>query len=162
MEEVRAMPRPSNPRETRSPLNLNGRRFVLTSPDADCGQQLEWQTEATAEAVILRLSGEIDLATAPRVSSTLRILAEDGHNVIIDLNRLRYIDSTGFKAILDANSMFVKKAQRLVLSAPSDVIRKIIDIIEFDKIVPVFASADAAKESIRSNRAPSPQSKSGR
>ena len=47
--------------------------------------------------------------------------------------------------------MFLRKAQRLVLSAPSDVIRKIIDIIEFDKIVPAFPSADAAKEFIRAS-----------
>jgi anti-anti-sigma factor len=95
---------------------------MLTSPDGDSGQQLEWQTEATAAAIILHLSGEVDLATVPKVSSTLKILAEGGYDVIVDLNCLRYIDSTGFKAILDANSLFLRKAQRLVLSAPSDFI----------------------------------------
>jgi anti-sigma B factor antagonist len=120
-----------------------------TPPSAASGKQLECQTEATAEAIILHLAGEVDLLTAPLVSSTLKTLAQNGHSVIVDLSRLQYMDSSGFKAILDATPLFLERALRFLLSEPPDGIRKVMDILEFDKIVPVFPSADAAKESIR-------------
>jgi anti-anti-sigma regulatory factor len=64
------------------------------------------------------------------------------------------MDSSGFKALLDANPLFLERALRLLLSEPSDVIRKVMDILEFDRIVPVFPSADAANQSIRASIAP--------
>jgi anti-sigma B factor antagonist len=120
------------------------------------GNQLEIQTETTAEAKILCLSGEVDLVTVPMLSSTLKTLAEDGCDVIVDLSGLQYIDSTGFKALFDANELFLDRRQRLVVSGHSPVACKIIEVIGFDKIVPVLPSVEAARKFISEPRTPQP------
>jgi anti-anti-sigma factor len=118
------------------------------------GKQLEIHTETTTEATVLHLAGEVDLVTAPMVSSTLKAIAEDGCNAIVNLSGLRYMDSSGFKALFDANQLFLKRAQRLVVSGPSAVTRKVMGIIGFDQIIPVFPLVEAAREFIRGTRAP--------
>lgn len=121
------------------------------------GRLLGYQKEATPEAMILRLSGEVDLVTAPLLFSALETLAQDGHNAVVDLSGLHYIDSIGFKALLDVNRLFLARSQRLTLSGPPAAIRRIIDVSQIDEIIPIFPSVEAAVESLRA-AGPPPES----
>jgi anti-anti-sigma factor len=51
----------------------------------------------------LRLSGELDLATAPDLEQHLRALEEgEGIRIVLDLSELAFMDSAGLAVILEA------------------------------------------------------------
>ncbi len=135
------------------PTPLRRETSIHRPPGEAPGGLLECQKETTPDAIILRLAGEVDLVTSPMLFSTLKTLAEDGYNAIVDLSGLQYIDSTGFQALIDANRLFLERAQRLALAGPSAIVRRIIDVMEIDKAILVFPSSESAAESFRASGA---------
>ena len=59
------------------------------------------EVEPDREAVIVRPVGELDLATAPIVDAQLSELVTAGFgSVVLDLRKLRFLDSTGLKLLM--------------------------------------------------------------
>jgi anti-sigma B factor antagonist len=58
------------------------------------------------------LRGELDLGTAPRLEQAL---AEAGDDVLLDLRRLTFMDSTGVRVLLEA----AERGGRLRILAPA-------------------------------------------
>jgi anti-sigma B factor antagonist len=121
---------------------------------------LECHSERTAEAVIVRASGEIDLSTIPVLEAALRDPLENGQHLIVDLTAVRYIDSTGLHALLRSEEHLRKqRLQVLVVAPPSALIRRIFQISAIDKVIRLFPTLDEAVRSLRPNpSAPPPPS----
>jgi anti-anti-sigma factor len=73
--------------------------------------QMERQATVAGEARLV-LSGELDLASGPRVQDELDRLREAGTAVTLDLSQLEFMDSAGLVAILSA----VQAARRAKVS----------------------------------------------
>jgi len=123
--------------------------MAILHPDLPV-DSLEWVIERTAEAMLVRPVGKVNLATVPLLWSNLRAVREDNLNVIIDLKAILGIDSAGMQALLDAHQLFIQCGQRLVLAEPSAMVRTLFEGAEFEKTVPIFASVAAALASFRS------------
>ena len=52
--------------------------------------------------VILRLRGELDLASADQVQQRLDALQAAGEAVVLDVDRLLFMDSSGLRVVLQA------------------------------------------------------------
>ena len=74
--------------------------------------------------IVLLVSGEIDLATAPTVEREL-LRAEESHDLVaIDLSETSFIDSTGLHAIMAANQRLRERGgQLLIVQGPPQVSR---------------------------------------
>jgi len=111
-------------------------------------QPLRVRTEARPGAMVVRPSGEVDLAAVPQLRSMLTTIAGGGHHAIVSLGEVTYIDSSGIKALFDVHRLFAKRERRLALAEPSSVVQRILAITEIEKIIPVFASVDQALRSL--------------
>jgi anti-sigma B factor antagonist len=60
------------------------------------------QVDAPDGTVLLVISGELDLASAPQLAATLDDLAAAGSVVQLDLSGVSFIDSTGLGAVVRA------------------------------------------------------------
>jgi anti-anti-sigma factor len=85
---------------------------------------------ATWQDGVLRLSGELDLATVEDLLNGFRSASNDGSEVILDLSELQFIDSTGIRA-------FVTIAQEasprsVVLRSPRRAVRKVIGLTRLE------------------------------
>ena len=70
---------------------------------------LEIDTEKVGGSVRVALSGELDLASTERFDSELQGLAEASpEEIVVDLRRLTFLDSTGLRVLGNANA----RAQR--------------------------------------------------
>jgi anti-anti-sigma factor len=85
------------------------------------------------DAVVARLQGDIDSSNVASVIVPLGRQAE-GKRLVLDLSDVRYIDSAGIAAI-EALRSSVELS--LVVPGPS-TIRRALQIVGFDQIVPVF------------------------
>ena len=79
------------------------------------------------DATVIALHGELDVAASQGLSDELAELIDSGTtDLIIDLTKLAFIDSTGLSAILRANRKLEKG--HLVLLQPTAMVRQVLEI----------------------------------
>jgi anti-sigma B factor antagonist len=77
------------------------------------------------------VSGELDLATAPRLSAAV---AEHGDAklLVLDMTATTFIDSTGVTALLHADRRSLGSGSRLVVVAGDGAVRRVLELCELD------------------------------
>ncbi|MFL5816984.1 MAG: STAS domain-containing protein [Conexibacter sp.] len=95
---------------------------------------LELMTETEGTTVRLVLTGELDIASAPRVEQELeRIEREPPATIVLDLRGLAFMDSTGLRVILAADGRAREQVRRLVIVRGSDTVQRIIEMTRLDE-----------------------------
>jgi anti-sigma B factor antagonist len=78
---------------------------------------------------LLSVSGEIDLAIAGRFAEELEsLVAGNGIGGVIDLSGVEFIDSSGIRELLKAQSQAQTAGGDLVLLHPSAACRRVLEI----------------------------------
>jgi anti-anti-sigma factor len=72
-------------------------------------------TDAGLDAVWVHLGGELDIATAPQLESTLHEPQLQARLVVLDLRELAFIDAAGVRTIANASIRARQAGRRLVL-----------------------------------------------
>jgi anti-sigma B factor antagonist len=76
---------------------------------------------------ILLVSGEIDLSTAPRVGRALDLALAPGEALVVDLGGVAFMDSSGTRALAEAERAATVRGARLLLVA-SEFVAHVLDI----------------------------------
>lgn len=101
--------------------------------------------EQTDAVVIVKVTGEIDLASAPTLKDALSRI--DGHApVVIDLSDVSFLDSSGL-SVLVASWKDLSTDQgpgdfRLVVTRPA--IQRVLDVTGLSDVFSVYGSLDEA------------------
>jgi len=92
--------------------------------------QLEIETRRRgSERVVVMPAGEIDLATAPRLDAALQRAVNAGcAGVLLDLDKVGFIDSTGLRTILGARELCRDRGQRFEVTEGSGQVRRLLAI----------------------------------
>lgn len=86
-------------------------------------------------SVAIHLDGEFDVYTAPEIRQILcRFLDEGVTELLINLEHVRYIDSTGLSALLTAARRLGEGRGRIVLVSTHPQINKIFQITGLNKV----------------------------
>lgn len=95
---------------------------------------------------VLAVEGVVKLGeSAQFLAQTLeRLLEEGGGHVMLDLDRINYIDSTGIGELVGYLARFKERSRRLVLVRPSERIRKLLDVAQLSDLFPTYDDLDAA------------------
>lgn len=78
----------------------------------------------------VRLIGEMDMAEEQRFADlvTHGVIADKPATVELDLSELRFMDSSGLRALLQARKAAHELGVRLVLDDPQPTVRKVLEI----------------------------------
>lgn len=77
----------------------------------------------------IALSGELDMAAAPILSDTLALFVGNGvSTIILDLQDLTFIDSTGIHTFLEARRRAMSNGHRLLLSGAGPATRRLFEL----------------------------------
>jgi len=77
----------------------------------------------------IRLSGELDMATAPMLGDELRrLVAEGATRVTVDLAGLAFIDSTGLSVLITGLKRLRQQGGDMALRSPTPGTRKVLEI----------------------------------
>jgi anti-sigma B factor antagonist len=80
--------------------------------------------------VVLALSGELDVVTAPELARTLDDVLEQPHvRVMLDLNGLRFVDSAGVSVLIRAKQRADSDGQTLVLRRPTEQLERVFALV---------------------------------
>lgn len=81
-------------------------------------------------------SGELDISTAPQLRETLEgAYQEKKADILLHLDELSYIDSTGLGVIIGAYGRMQKNKNKITLLNPKENIKKLLSITSLDKIL---------------------------
>jgi len=93
------------------------------------------EREGDVHAVALR--GEFDLAYADQVERELkRVEATDARSIILDLSGLTFLDSTGIRLILEAQTRSQQDANRLMLLRAPRMVQRVFAIAGVEQMLP--------------------------
>ena len=96
---------------------------------------------------VLTVTGEIDMATAPRFRQRLLAVISTGvQNVVIDLSGVDFIDSTGLGVLLGAAKRVRGAGGDIRLVMAGSRLTDLIEITRLDRVMDVFESVSAATE----------------
>ena len=102
-------------------------------------------TTGGLDAAWVRVTGELDISTAPLLAETLVRAEERSQRVVLDLRQITFMDSGGVHVILNASVRANAAGRRLVLvRGPSQVDRVLalahasdtFDIVDLDSVEP--------------------------
>jgi len=92
-------------------------------------EPLTVEVAAQGDEVVLVLVGELDPHTAPILRSSVDDAVSDvTTTLVLDVAGLQFIDSSGLRVIISAHKVMADKGGRLVLRAPTDNTRRLLDI----------------------------------
>jgi anti-sigma B factor antagonist len=100
--------------------------------------------------LVLSVSGELDLATAPDLCMRLtRLRMARRPIVVIDLTDLRFCDSTGLRALLgEAREARIAGGRLSVIVPPGSAVRRLLDLTGADEVLEVHDDADQAMSAL--------------
>jgi anti-sigma B factor antagonist len=88
------------------------------------------QRNDDAEGVVLTLSGELDLASAPELEQRLQeILAESPRRLLLDLNQLTFVDSAGVSVLIRAKKDAEASGCRVVLRRATAQLHRVFSVV---------------------------------
>jgi len=99
--------------------------------------QLEIEDVVHESQHIVRLSGELDIASAPGLGEALlQLCVEDTHAITVDLSNLEFMDSTGLYAIISASGLCQKEGYEFSLIQGPAPIRRLFEVTGLIDLLP--------------------------
>ena len=95
------------------------------------------------DRVVLHLEGELDLASSPILERTLeRAEIAEAPLLVLDLDELRFVDSTGLRIILLAHEGARGRGQEFAITRGSPQVQRLLSITSVAEHMRVIASPD--------------------
>lgn len=99
-------------------------------------------TEARDAGTRIRVRGELDIATAPRLEQELR--AHGGAaTVVLDLREVTFLDSSGLRAVIVGSQEAVAAGRRLVVVPGEGQAARVIEMAQVGGHLELAAGGDA-------------------
>jgi len=105
---------------------------------------LDLQVIEYGEVQLLRITGEVDLATAPALRSSIREII-DSHpaGLVIDLGDVPFLDSTGLGVLVAAYKQAIAAEVALCLVRPQRIVANAMALMRISTVIPVHDTVEA-------------------
>ena len=96
-------------------------------------------------ATIVYIDGDLTTNTSPEVEEEiLEILEEQAGNLIINVEKVNFIASTGLRVILALGKKMSGKGQKLMVCSMNATTKSVFNMSGFSKLFPTFDTEDEA------------------
>ena len=94
---------------------------------------------------VLAVTGEVELATAPRVRQRIVGLVGEGHHhLVLDLSGVDFVDSVGLGVVVGALKRTRSHGGDLLVSGADERVRRLFAVTRLDEIVELYDDVEAA------------------
>jgi anti-anti-sigma factor len=105
----------------------------------------ELRSSRIADAVVVAIVGEIDMATAPEVSRAIDATRDDASRVVVDLTEVTFLDSSALNALVHCQRDLAENDIGFRVVSPSDhAVRNVFEITHLTGTLSVVESVDEA------------------
>jgi len=96
------------------------------------------------QAVVLTVSGEVDMLSAPRLAEAIQTtLATGPAALIVDLSKVDFLASAGMTVLVTAQAEVVPPT-RLVVVANGPATSRPLKLMGLDSVLPLYSTLDSA------------------
>ena len=96
---------------------------------------------------------KLDASVAPDLKSELITMhAEGTRNLILDMGKVKYTDSSGLSALLVGNRIFREDGGTFVMSALNDHVSKLLKISQLDSVLSIVPTTEEAVDTVFLNQ----------
>ena len=93
--------------------------------------------ERRDSAAIVRLEGDLDIATEIEATTDLEQAMDGAEVLIADLRELSFLDSTGVRVLLTADLQAKERGVRFGVARNDGMVRRLLDVTRIDQRFPV-------------------------
>jgi anti-sigma B factor antagonist len=105
--------------------------------------QLQVDTQREGDRVVIRLDGELDIATAPLLRSALEeATSGEAQAVVLDLDELRFMDSTGLRIVLWGRERCAAQGQQFAVTAGSSQVSRLLSVSGVGEQLRILSTTD--------------------
>lgn len=104
--------------------------------------QLQIEVRHETDRIILRLDGELDMASAPRLEEAIDASLDARAVIVLDLQQLQFIDSTGLHVILSAHTRSRERGQDLAITPGSQQVQRLLSVTGVCDHLRIIATSD--------------------
>jgi anti-sigma B factor antagonist len=106
-------------------------------------EQLHIEVREESDRVVIGLAGELDMANAQSLRETVEgeQLAA-AKTVVLDLQQLTFLDSTGLRIILSARELCWRRGQEFAVTQGSPQVQRLLSVTGVGEHLRTLASAD--------------------
>ena len=101
---------------------------------------MKYNTRLENNYTIVELDGEVDLSCSPEARKQILEYLNKAQNLLVDLSRVTYIDSSGVASLVEGYQTAKKKALRFGLVSVSAAAMNVLQLARLDKVFPIHAS----------------------
>jgi anti-sigma B factor antagonist len=95
--------------------------------------------------VLVRAVGELDMSTAPSLTTATEDAFGDGYRLLLlDLSGLSFMDSTGLSALLSVHRDAQARGAHAAIIAPSDTALRVLEMLGVEQVLNIYPTLDAA------------------
>lgn len=104
------------------------------------------EIEERGDAVVARVTGELDIAGAPGLGERIHDAVPTSARVlVVDFSALDFIDSSGIAMLFGLARRLASRRQELrVVARSGKPVSRVLQIVEFDRAAPVHETLDEA------------------
>lgn len=112
---------------------------------------VDFRVEAQPQGAltVVTVEGELDVHTAPQLSSALDGIYASGQAVVVDLSGVPFMDSTGLSVFVTALKRTKEADGQLGLVVTEPAVLKVFTITGLDTVLAVHDSLDAALVAVK-------------
>jgi anti-sigma B factor antagonist len=89
-------------------------------------------------AVVIRVQGEVDAATAPRMGEAVMRLLARRRQVILDLHDVDFMDLHGLGVIIRATRQARADGGSFVIARPAQCVRRLVELVHAENDIPTL------------------------
>jgi anti-anti-sigma factor len=111
---------------------------------------MDFNIESKNNSTLIQVQTEkLDTHVAPALKSELVLVSGKGEkNIILDLQKCEYCDSSGLSAILVANRLCKNAGGTFVLCGLNDAVERLITISQLDTVLNITGTVSDAEKMI--------------
>jgi anti-sigma B factor antagonist len=88
--------------------------------------------------VVVRVQGEVDTATAPRMAQAIDSQLERKRRVVLDLSRVEFMDLHGLAVLLRASRRTRAEGGSFALERPAPCVIRLLELVRVDGEIPIL------------------------
>ena len=101
-------------------------------------QPLTCTVSSTSQRTTIRLTGDLDLASAPTLNNTSARISRAGDRLILDVSGVTFVDAAGISALLTTRRTFDTRGTAVVLRGTPPCLHRLLAVT---KLTDVFVLA---------------------
>ena len=86
---------------------------------------------------VVTVKGELDIFTAPRLSTVLSDLVDSGKDVVVALGDTAFMESTGIAVLAQTHFVLEERGKRLTIDAPRHNVFKVLELSGLTGIITI-------------------------